>query len=144
MRVMQDVKKAQVTIEFLLVLAVAAMLFLIALLTFQQGVGGLKSASRATNFVNSLESVFDAADSLPPGAQKYVQVSIPPGLTNFQETPGGDGWFVISFEFSGQQWSKRVPYKVTFIPSDFANYPGEHPALIYSKSQGDVVVQLFT
>ena len=140
---MQSARRAQVTIEFLLVLAIAAMLFLIALSTFQQGVSGLKSASRATNFVNSLESIFTAADSLPPGAQKYVSVSIPPGLTNFEEIPGGDGWFIISFEFGGQQWSKRVPYKITFIPSNFMDYPGEHPALIYSKGQGDVVVQLF-
>ena len=143
-RIMRNERKAQVTVEFLLVIAVAAMLFLIALLTFQQGVGGIKSASRATNFVNSLESIFNAADSLQPGAQRYVPISIPPGLTNFQEVPGGGGWYTITFEFSGQTWSKRVPYKLTFIPSNFADYPGEHSALVYSKGQGDVVVQIFT
>jgi hypothetical protein len=134
-------QKGQVAIEFMLVLAIGAMIFLIALLTFQQGVGGIKGASGATRFVNSLETIFGSADSMQPGSQKYVQVSIPPGLSTFQQVGLGGGWYLVSVEYNGQRWSKRVPYKLTIIPPNFNELPGEHTALIYSNTPGDVVVQ---
>lgn len=137
-------KKGQVAVEFMLVLAIGAMIFLIALLTFQQGVGGIKSASGATRFVNSLETLFDAADSMQTGSQKYVQLSVPPGLSGFRQVGLGGGWYLVTFDFNGQAWSKRVPYKLTFIPPNFNELTGEHTALIYSNNPGDVVVQLIS
>ena len=137
-------KKGQVAVEFMLILAISSLIFLIALLTFQQGVGGIKSASGATRFVNSLETIFETADSLQPGSQRYVQLSIPPGLENFQQAGLGGGWYVISFEFSGQTWNRRVPYKLSFIPPNVLSSPGEHTALIYSRSPGDVAVQVLS
>ncbi len=136
--------KAQVAVEFMLVLAIGAMIFLISLLTFQQGVGGIKSASGATRFVNSLESLFDAADSLQTGSQEYVQLSIPPGLSGFEQVGAGGGWYIVTFQFNGQTWSRRVPYKLTFIPPNFDQMPGERTALIYANNPGDVVVQIIS
>mgnify|MGYP005630792913 CR=1 FL=1 len=128
----------------MLIIAISALIFLIALLTFQQGVGGIKSASGATRFVNSLETLFDTADSLQPGSQRYVHLSIPPGLENFQQVGVGGGWYAISFEFSGQSWTRTVPYKLSFIPPNIWSSPGEHTALIYSEEPGDVVVQVLS
>jgi len=128
----------------MLVLAISAMIFLIALFTFQQGVGSIKSASGATRFVNSLEGIFNSADSLQAGSQRYIQLSIPPGLGGFQQTGLGGGWYIISFDFNGQRWSRRAPYKLTFIPPNFNEMPGEHTALIYSNNPGDVVVQIIS
>jgi hypothetical protein len=137
-------RRGQIAVEFMLILAISALIFMIALLTFKQGVGGIKSASGATRFVNSLETIFETADSLQPGSQRYVQMSIPPGLENFQQVGIGGGWYVISFEFSGQTWSRRVPYKLSFIPPNVINSPGEYTALIYSRSRGDVVIQILS
>ncbi|VVC04128.1 Uncharacterised protein [Candidatus Burarchaeum australiense] len=134
--------KGQIAVEFMLVLAISSLIFMIALLTFQQGVGGIKSASGATRFVNSLEVIFNSADSLQPGSQRHIQLSIPPSLENFQQVGLGGGWYNINFEFNGQQWSRRVPYKLSFIPQDILYKPGEYTAVIYSRAPGDVVIQV--
>jgi len=141
---MRKTRKGQIAIEFMLVLAISSLIFMIALLSFQQGVGGIKSASGATRFVNSLESIFNAADSIQPGSQKHVQLSIPPGLENFQAIGIGGGWYVIKFNFNGQEWSRRVPYKLSFIPQNIINQPGEYSGLVYAREPGDIVIQVLS
>lgn len=136
-------KKAQTSVEFLMIFGVALAILLIVVLLSQQKIGDVtqtKSASDARNTVDDLASAAKDVYSQGVGAKKQVFVRIPSG---YQPTETIIGNKIISIEVDGTDYAAGLDFKVRgYLP----NTAGGHWVWVVSEGNrvriGDAMMEL--
>jgi hypothetical protein len=133
--------RGQASLEFAVILTISVLLLLLNILVLANGLTFIKPTVGAAQFANFWDTLFSTADSVSPGSQRVVTVTIPHGVGNLAKTNYALGWSTYELTYSNHTFRRIVPYNLTFIPENLTAYEGTITLKIYSDEPGVVIVE---